>query len=119
MLVIYKLCIDMFYLMHGCNFNTYAIHFVWLYSNVNIVRFFRIWVASRLTSLGEMVSQGKANLQAPWLGISAFITLSYNSVYLFLLEKPFEMHSTLERYLSNEKVIEIKDLSVSFLKIMN
>ena len=27
-------------------------------------------------SLGEMVSQGKANLQAPWLGISAFITLS-------------------------------------------
>ena len=27
-------------------------------------------------SLGEMVSQGKANLQAPWLGLSAFITLS-------------------------------------------
>ncbi len=27
-------------------------------------------------SLGEMVAQGKANLQAPWLGISAFVTLS-------------------------------------------
>ena len=27
-------------------------------------------------SLGEMVAQGKANLQAPWLGLSAFITLS-------------------------------------------
>ena len=27
-------------------------------------------------SLGEMVAQGKANLQAPWLGISAFLTLS-------------------------------------------
>ncbi len=27
-------------------------------------------------SLGEMVAQGKANLQAPWLGISAFFTLS-------------------------------------------
>jgi len=27
-------------------------------------------------SLGEMVAQGKGNLQAPWLGLSAFITLS-------------------------------------------
>ena len=27
-------------------------------------------------SLGELVSQGKANLQAPWLGISAFLVLS-------------------------------------------
>jgi microcin C transport system permease protein len=27
-------------------------------------------------SLGELVKQGKTNLQAPWLGITAFITLS-------------------------------------------
>jgi microcin C transport system permease protein len=27
-------------------------------------------------SLGELLAQGKANLQAPWLGISAFMTLS-------------------------------------------
>ena len=27
-------------------------------------------------SLGELVSQGKANLQAPWLGLSAFLVLS-------------------------------------------
>ena len=27
-------------------------------------------------SLGELVAQGKANLQAPWLGLSAFISLS-------------------------------------------
>ena len=27
-------------------------------------------------SLGEVLSQGKANLQAPWLGISGFIVLS-------------------------------------------
>ena len=27
-------------------------------------------------SLGEMVAQGKSNLQAPWLGLSAFVTLS-------------------------------------------
>jgi microcin C transport system permease protein len=27
-------------------------------------------------SLGEMLSQGKANVQAPWLGLSGFITLA-------------------------------------------
>ncbi len=27
-------------------------------------------------SLGELIAQGKANLQAPWLGISAFVVLS-------------------------------------------
>jgi microcin C transport system permease protein len=27
-------------------------------------------------SLGELLSQGKANLQAPWLGITAFATLA-------------------------------------------
>jgi len=27
-------------------------------------------------SLGELLAQGKANLDAPWLGISGFLTLS-------------------------------------------
>ncbi|MBT6793703.1 MAG: ABC transporter permease, partial [Gammaproteobacteria bacterium] len=27
-------------------------------------------------SLGELLNQGKANLQAPWLGISAFVVIS-------------------------------------------
>jgi microcin C transport system permease protein len=27
-------------------------------------------------SLGEMIAQGKSNLQAPWLGLSAFFTMS-------------------------------------------
>jgi microcin C transport system permease protein len=27
-------------------------------------------------SLGEMISQGKNNLQAPWLGLTAFFTMS-------------------------------------------
>ena len=27
-------------------------------------------------SLGEMIAQGKNNLQAPWLGITAFFTMS-------------------------------------------
>ena len=27
-------------------------------------------------SLGELISQGKNNLQAPWLGLTAFFTLA-------------------------------------------
>ena len=27
-------------------------------------------------SLGELLSQGKSNLQAPWLGITSFVTLA-------------------------------------------
>ncbi|MGO7426403.1 ABC transporter permease subunit, partial [Rhizobium ruizarguesonis] len=28
------------------------------------------------TSLGEMIAQGKTNLQAPWLGLTAFFAMS-------------------------------------------
>ena len=38
-------------------------------------------------SLGEMVSQGKANLQAPWLGITAFSILAVMlSLLMFIFE---------------------------------
>ncbi|MCE0555989.1 ABC transporter permease [Motilimonas sp. E26] len=36
-------------------------------------------------SLGEMVAQGKANLQAPWLGITAFVSLSTILVLLVFI----------------------------------
>ena len=52
-------------------------------------------------SLGEMVAQGKANLQAPWLGISAFLTLSIQ-LSLFLWGGQYEMLLILERFF-NEK----------------
>jgi microcin C transport system permease protein len=38
-------------------------------------------------SLGEMLSQGKANLQAPWLGISVFLVLAVMlSLLMFIFE---------------------------------
>jgi microcin C transport system permease protein len=38
-------------------------------------------------SLGEMLSQGKANLQAPWLGIAAFLVLAVMlSLLMFIFE---------------------------------
>ena len=39
--------------------------------------FFRFWIASRFSLYWvKWLLKGKANLQAPWLGISAFVTLS-------------------------------------------
>jgi microcin C transport system permease protein len=38
-------------------------------------------------SLGEMLSQGKANLQAPWLGVTAFLVLAVMlSLLMFIFE---------------------------------
>jgi microcin C transport system permease protein len=36
-------------------------------------------------SLGDLLSQGKANLQAPWLGLSAFVVLGGALVLLFFV----------------------------------
>jgi microcin C transport system permease protein len=38
-------------------------------------------------SLGELLAQGKANLQAPWLGITAFITLSVMLTLAFFMQE--------------------------------
>ena len=40
-------------------------------------------------SLGEMLNQGKANLQAPWLGITAFVTLGTMLVLLVFAGEAF------------------------------
>ena len=61
---------------HGCNTNTYAFYSFRFNSYPYIIGF---WVWMPLPgspSLGEIIAQGKANLQAPWLGLLAFITLS-------------------------------------------
>lgn len=38
-------------------------------------------------SLGELLAQGKANLQAPWLGITAFLTLSIMLTLAFFMQE--------------------------------
>ncbi|WP_373085894.1 ABC transporter permease [Sneathiella sp.] len=38
-------------------------------------------------SLGELLAQGKANLQAPWLGITAFVTLSVMLTLAFFMQE--------------------------------
>ncbi len=40
-------------------------------------------------SLGELVSQGKSNLQAPWLGIAAFVVLSLMLTLLVFIGEAF------------------------------
>ncbi|MEH6544830.1 MAG: ABC transporter permease [Sneathiella sp.] len=38
-------------------------------------------------SLGELLAQGKANLQAPWLGVTAFLTLSIMLTLAFFMQE--------------------------------
>lgn len=40
-------------------------------------------------SLGELLAQGKANIQAPWLGISAFVVLSFLLTILVFIGEAF------------------------------
>lgn len=65
-------------------------------------------------SLGELVAQGKSNLQAPWLGISAFVVLAVMlSLLVFIGEAPATL-STRGNEMS-ENILEIRDLAVEFL----
>ena len=67
-------------------------------------------------SLGELLAQGKANLQAPWLGITGFVVLAVMlSLLVFIGEAvrdAFDPRKT--RVTAAAPLLEIRDLSVSF-----
>ncbi len=45
-------------------------------TTLDLAGFPRLWPAAGLASLGELLAQGKANLQAPWLGLTGFAVVS-------------------------------------------
>ena len=56
---------------------------------------------SSAPSLGELTLQAKQNIQAPWLGFTAFFTFAIMLALLVLFLKVFGMHLIPER-LSND-----------------
>ena len=64
-------------------------------------------------SLGELVAQGKANLQAPWLGISAFMVLAIMLTLLVFIGRRRAMPSTQGNKMSEvsigENTVEVRD----------
>ena len=64
-------------------------------------------------SLGELLAQGKNNLQAPWLGITAFFVLAVMlSLLMFVGEAVRDAFDP--RKVVGMSLLEIRDLSVSF-----
>jgi microcin C transport system permease protein len=53
---------------HGGDADLHAVHPVRLGHHADLARLPRLRPAAGLASLGELLAQGKANLQAPWLG---------------------------------------------------
>ena len=52
-------------------------------------------------SLGELVAQGKSNLQAPWLGISAFAVLAIMlSLLVFIWSRLAELKWAVTTYIA-------------------
>ena len=67
-------------------------------------------------SLGELLSQGKANVQAPWLGLTGFFTIAIMlSLLIFIGEAvrdAFDRAKDLR--MSDTPLLRVKDLSVCF-----
>ena len=64
-------------------------------------------------SLGELLAQGKANLQAPWLGITAFLVLAVMlSLLIFIGEAVRDAFDP--RKVIAVSLLEVRDLSVTF-----
>ena len=67
-------------------------------------------------SLGELLSQGKANVQAPWLGLTGFFTVALMlSLLIFIGEAvrdAFDPRKTLR--MTAEPLLSVRDLSVAF-----
>ena len=60
----------------GGNADLYAVYPHGLDYSADLARLLRAWFAARQPSLGEMLAQGKNNLHAPWLGMTAFLSLA-------------------------------------------
>ena len=69
-------------------------------------------------SLGELLAQGKANLQAPWLGLTAFFVLAVMlSLLIFIGEAvrdAFDPRKVTRDRRAHDASARIRDLSVTF-----
>ena len=69
-------------------------------------------------SLGELLSQGKANIQAPWLGLAGFFTVAIMlSLLIFIGEAvrdAFDPRKIFAMSASNRISSAVRDLSVAF-----
>ena len=67
-------------------------------------------------SLGELLSQGKANVQAPWLGLTGFFAVAHHAVAADLHRRSGarRLRSAEDVCMSAEPLLSVRDLSVAF-----
>ena len=67
-------------------------------------------------SLGELLAQGKNNLQAPWLGLTGFVVISHHAVAADLHRRsdPRRVRSAKDVQMSDAPLLSVRDLSVDF-----
>ncbi len=69
-------------------------------------------------SLGELLSQGKANVQAPWLGLTGFFSIAIMlSLLIFIGEAvrdAFDPQKDLPMNAPADTILSIRDLSIAF-----
>ena len=64
-------------------------------------------------SLGELLNQGKRNLQAPWLGFTGFFVLAIMlSLLVFIGEGVRDAFDVRKTFGGRKELLEIKDLAV-------
>ena len=66
-------------------------------------------------SLGELLAQGKANLQAPWLGLTGFFVIALMlSLLIFIGEAVRDAFDPRKTFTMSEPLLSVRDLSVAF-----
>ena len=66
-------------------------------------------------SLGELLAQGKANLQAPWLGLTGFVVIALMlSLLIFIGEAVRDAFDPRKAFAMSEPLLSVQDLSVAF-----
>jgi hypothetical protein len=92
-----------------------AVYSVQLDYHPDLAGFSRLRPAAGLPSLGELLLQGKNNLQAPWLGIAAFLSVAVLLTLLILLVKRFATPLTqVRRCNMTHPLLAIDNLSIAF-----
>jgi ABC-type microcin C transport system duplicated ATPase subunit YejF len=88
---------------------------VQLHYHPDVAGFSRLRPAARLALLGELLLQGKNNLQAPWLGIAAFLSVAVLlTLLIFIGEAVRDAFDPVRRCNMTHPLLAIDNLSIAF-----
>ena len=101
---------------HGRHADLYAIILNASITTLTSLDFLGFGLPPGSPSLGELLAQGKANLQAPWLGLSGFFTIAIMLSLLIFIGEAVRDALTRERHWhdANPPLLRVENLHVGF-----